>query len=451
MRRAILLLAVIGAAVLLATGVALAQQTTPDRGQRSTESAAEEGVIPGKFIIELKEDASNPRGVAGEHARRFGAEVTHVYEEALNGYAAELSERGLSEVRGDSRVQRVSPDRKVQAPPVFQSSATTPSPTGYYRINAGNGNTKETALSSPIAVLDTGIDLDHTDLNVPQPSRDSSSGNWTNGKNCMSTSLPDDDNGHGSHVAGTIAAKNANGVLGVAPGTPLYAVKVLDSSGSGSWSSIICGIDWVTGTRTDSDSSNDVSVANMSLGGSGTDGTCGNSALHQAICNSTNAGVTHVVAAGNSNTNFSGKVPATYAEVLTVSAIADFNGEPGGGAAATCRSDKDDTNADFSNYTKPGSGDDKHLIAAPGVCIKSTWKNGGYNTISGTSMATPHTAGVAARCIQSGTCDTDGDGKVEPSEVIAKLRGDAAGQPSSYGFSGNTSRKSYGKLVFAGY
>jgi subtilisin len=418
--------------LLAFSGVVLAQQTTPDRGQRSAQSTEEEGVIPGKFIVELKEDVGDPPGVADEHARRFGANVTHIYEEVLNGYAADLSDRGLSEVRADSRVKRVSPDREVEA---FQSSATL-SPTGYYRVNAGNGSTANTALSTPVAVIDTGIDLDHPDLSVQSES-----------KNCVpGVSSADDDNGHGTHVAGTIAAKknDAAGVIGVAPGTPLYAVKVLDKDGVGTWSQVICGIDWVTGKG--------VKVANMSLGSSGTDGTCGNSALHQAICNSTNAGVTHVVAAGNSNTNFSGKVPATYNQVLTVSAIADFDGKSGGGAAATCRSDVDDTNANFSNYAKPGTSDVNHLIAAPGVCIKSTWKNGTYNTISGTSMATPHAAGIAARCIQSGTCrDTDDDRKVEPSEVIAKLRSDAGGQPTSYGFSGNTKRKSYGKLVFAGY
>ena len=432
-KRTLLLLTVMAAMLLAFSGVVLAQQTTPDRGQRSAQSAEEGGVIPGKFIIELKEDVGGPKGVADEHSRRFGANVTHVYKEVLNGYAADLSERGLSEVRADNRVQSVSPDREVHT---FQSSTTRLSPTGYNRVNAGSGSTANTALSTPVAVIDSGIDLDHTDLNVESES-----------KNCVpGVSSADDDNGHGTHVAGTIAAKknDAAGVIGVAPGTPLYAVKVLDSAGSGSWSQLICGIDWVTAKG--------IKVANISLGSDGTDGTCGNSALHQAICNSTNAGVTHVVAAGNHNTYISGKVPATYAQVLTVSALADFNGKSGGGAAATCRSDVDDTNANFSNYAKPGTNDAKHLIAAPGVCIKSTWKNGTYNTISGTSMAAPHVAGIAARCIQSGTCkDADSDGKVEPSEVISKLRSDAAGQPTSYGFSGNTKTKSYGKLVFASY
>jgi subtilisin len=161
---------------------------------------------------------------------------------------------------------------------------------------------------------------------------------------------------------------------------------VLNNQGSGSFSAIICGIDYVTAHA------NEIEVANMSLGGSGSDSACGSNkdAMHEAICRSVSAGVTYVVAAGNSAANSATFVPATYEEVITVSALADFNGQPGGGAASTCRADVDDTFADFSNY-----GADVDIIS-PGVCILSTWKGGGYNTISGTSMASPHVAGAAA-------------------------------------------------------
>jgi subtilisin family serine protease len=147
----------------------------------------------------------------------------------------------------------------------------------------------------------------------------------------------------------------------------------------------MCGIDWVTSKAST------IEVANLSLGGTGTDSECGGAdTFHDAICRSVAAGVTYVVAAGNAALDARSFVPAAYDEVITVSALADFDGRPGGEADATCRPDEDDTLADFSNY-----GEDVDLIA-PGVCIYSTWNGGGYNTISGTSMASPHVAGAAA-------------------------------------------------------
>jgi len=190
----------------------------------------------------------------------------------------------------------------------------------------------------------------------------------------------------------------------------------------------------------------------MSLGGGGTDDSnCGNTnndALHKAICGSVAAGVTYVVAAGNDNANLAGFVPAAYDEVLAVTAVADFNGQPGGAAAATCRSDVDDTPADFSNFAAAGTADAGHTIAAPGVCINSTWKGGGYSTISGTSMASPHVTGTAALCIGTGACSGS------PASVIGKLRADASAQSPGYGFAGDPSRpiedRYYGFLLRAG-
>jgi subtilisin family serine protease len=151
------------------------------------------------------------------------------------------------------------------------------------------------------------------------------------------------------------------------------------------------------------------------------------------------------VAAGNDSANLAGFVPAAYDQVLAVTAVADFNGQPGGGAAATCRSDVDETAADFSNFA--GSADAGHTIAAPGVCINSTWKGGGYNTISGTSMASPHVAGLAGLCIGTGNCTGT------PSAIIDKLRHDASVQPSAYGFAGDSNSqvgdRYYGNLIYA--
>jgi len=192
-------------------------------------------------------------------------------------------------------------------------------------------------------------------------------------------------------VAGIIAAlDNSIGVVGVAPQAKLIPVKVLDRTGSGTWSSVICGIDWVTANA----SSLGIKVANMSLGGTGTsDNNCGNTnsdALHKAVCRSRDAGVTYVVAAGNESGSASKLVPAAYDDaVITVSALADSDGKPGGLGPKTSYG-PDDTFATFSNY---GSIVD---LGAPGVSIYSTYKGGKYATMSGTSMASPHVAGVAA-------------------------------------------------------
>jgi subtilisin family serine protease len=192
----------------------------------------------------------------------------------------------------------------------------------------------------------------------------------------------DDDHYHGTHVAGIIGAiDNGVGVVGVAPGARLWAVKVLDKNGSG-WSSwIIAGIDWVAANAAT------IEVANMSLGGSGY-----SQAEYDAIQGAVNEGVAFAVAAGNSDDDARNYSPAAFDNVLTVSALADFNGAQGGGASPTCRTDQDDTLADFSNW---GSAVD---IAAPGVCILSTYpiEKGEYGTLSGTSMASPHAAGALA-------------------------------------------------------
>jgi len=340
-------------------------------------AAAPAGAAPafGKYIVVLKDSTASPDAVARSHAGRFGARVGSVYRYALKGYSATLGADRVAALRADPSVAAVAPDLPVHA--LAQAL-----PTGVDRIDgelsstiSGNGGGD---VNVDIAIIDTGIDTSHPDLNV------------VGGTNCVGGTGFNDDNGHGTHVAGIAAARDdANGVVGVAPGARLYAVKVLNASGSGSISQIICGIDWVTARAST------IEVANMSLGGQslfGSFSTCtsGFDPMHPAICRSTQAGVTYAVAAGNSDANSNNFIPATYSEVITVSALADFNGQPGGGAAPTCRADVDDTFADFSNW-----GADVDIIA-PGVCIFSTYLGGGFNTLSGTSMASPHVAGAAA-------------------------------------------------------
>ncbi|HEY0636790.1 MAG TPA: S8 family serine peptidase [Pseudonocardiaceae bacterium] len=322
------------------------------------------------YIVTLHNTINSVHDVVAEQTAKFDTTADYVYQHAIKGYAAKLTPAAVDALRKDPSVLSVLPDGEVRI------TAQT-FPTGINRVDgelsstvAGNGSGD---VNVDVAVIDTGSGP-HADLNV------------VGGVNCVTPGASHaDDHGHGTHVAGTVAARDdANSVVGVAPGARIWSVKVLNAAGSGSFAGIICGIDWVTARAST------IEVANMSLGGSGVNDTCAAGGLHAAICRSVTAGVAYAVAAGNSNTDANTFVPATYAEVITVSAIADFNGLPGGGAAATCRADVDDTFADFSNH---GLDVD---ITAPGVCILSTARGGGLATMSGTSMASPHAAGAAA-------------------------------------------------------
>ncbi|HSE54149.1 MAG TPA: S8 family serine peptidase [Nocardioidaceae bacterium] len=362
------------AALSLVLGTsALAASAAPAPGSAPADLAADTG----KYVVVL-EDGAAAREIAAAHADRFGLDVGHVYTSALQGYSATMPASVAKVLEAAPSVAWVQEDRAVAT-----TAQTTP--TGINRANADASptakiNGADERVDVDVAVIDTGVDLTHPDINVYR----------AGAKNCSIGAVNANDlHGHGSHVAGTIGAiDNANGVVGMAPGARIWPVKVLTDAGTGLNSDVICGIDYVTANA------DKIEVANMSLGGSGTDdGNCGNSnndAMHKAICRSVAAGITYVVAAGNDSADAKGFTPAAYDEVVTVSALADFNGLPGGGAPSTCRSDVDDTFASFSNY-----GADVDLIA-PGVCIYSTSKLGGYDTLSGTSMASPHVAGGAA-------------------------------------------------------
>ncbi|MES2059844.1 MAG: S8 family peptidase [Patescibacteria group bacterium] len=372
-------------------------------------------VIPGRYIVVLKDGGDADQATARIEGRHKGIHSDSHFKEAFKGFSVSASVSDASALSSDPDVAAVVPDRFVSIfnedrPERIDSrldsdargSANAKSgptimaqtlPTGIDRINAENKSNKGTNVN--VAVLDTGILATHPDL----------SGAVVGGTNCSggSSSNTTDQNGHGTHVSGTIAGRNNSlGVVGVAPEAKLWAVKVLDSSGSGSWSSVICGLNYVVAHSPAH--GGPIKVVNMSLGGTGSsDNNCGNTnndPLHRAICAVRDAGVTVVVAAGNGNSagvgvSASTTVPAAYSDaVITVSALADSDGRTGGLGSRTTYG-PDDTFATFSNFGSPVS------IGAPGVSILSTWLNNSYATLSGTSMATPHVSGAAALYIKN--------------------------------------------------
>jgi subtilisin len=239
----------------------------------------------------------------------------------------------------------------ARAPSFPRSSFTRHGDLGSARSGDGRGS-----VPINVAVADTGIDLDHPD---PERRRreELRRGMWR-GSSARRT---------------TTRASSA-----LRPGRGCGPCGATSGIGQGSTATALCGVDFVTSTRTDSDATNNIAVANMSLGffgpKSGDDGNCGmtnHDALHLAICNSVVAGITWVVSAGNAGTDYQSQIPASYNEVLSVTAMADFNGQPGGGASSPCGFSTDDAVAGFSNFATLAS-DKAHTIAAPGVCILST-------------------------------------------------------------------------------
>jgi len=404
---------------------------------------ARAGPAPQPYVVVFEDSVSDPDALAAQEGARLGFQPSGIYRAALKGFAASLSAAAVDALRKDSRVELLAPDRPftVARRPGGSGGSGQTLPTGVNRVEAdlsatlaGNGYG---SVPVPIAVIDSGST--HSDLNV------------VGGKGCVPNSTGyADGNGHGTHVAGIAAAKDdGTGVVGVAPGAPVWSVRVLGNSGSGTTSSLVCGVDWVTANA----ATMGIKVVNMSVAGLGADdGNCGRTngdALHLAICNSVAKGITYVVGAGNGATSLAGTIPAAYDEVLTVTGMADFNGQPGGGAASTCTSEVDDTPDHLSNYAIAGGPDAAHTIAAPSICIFSTYKGGGYATMSGTSMAAPHVSGAVASCIGGGGC-----AGLSPAGIITRLRSDAAARPAGYGFTGDPNSPSgtryLGNLVYAG-
>jgi subtilisin family serine protease len=340
------------AAAALGAGTALPAHAAPATGKIL--HADSPTAVKGSYIVTLKKTAGfKAASTQGKSlVANYGGTVKKTYRSALNGYAAKLSTFEAKRLAADPSVASVEQDQVVHAD-ATQSSA----PWGLDRIDqaslplSGTYTYPDTAGSGVTAyVIDTGVRITHSQI----------SGRASYGYDAVDgDTIASDGNGHGTHVATTIAGTT----YGVAKAAKIVAVRVLDNSGSGTTAGVIAGIDWVTSNHTTP------SVANMSLGGSAS------TSLDTAVANSISSGVTYAIAAGNSSANAANYSPARVSTAITVGATTSA-----------------DAKASYSNY---GSTVD---IFAPGSSILA-----GYNTsdtatatLSGTSMATPHVAGAAA-------------------------------------------------------
>jgi subtilisin family serine protease len=340
------------ALLVLGLGATVPASASGGNAEGVIANAGAEGTVPGSYIVVLADGFAANSVDGAALAAAYDAEITSTYKHALNGFAIETSEAKALELAADPAVATVVQNETVE---LFTDTQPNPPSWGLDRIDqadlpldssftypahAGEGVTAY--------ILDTGIRYSHEDFGDRATFGFDAFGGDGN-----------DGNGHGTHVAGTVAGSS----YGVAKAADLVSVKVLNDAGSGTIEGVVGGVDWVTGDASGP------SVANMSLGGGA------NAVLDEAVRNSIAAGVTYAIAAGNSNADASGFSPARVGEAITVGSSTSTDGR-----------------SSFSNY---GSVVD---IFAPGTSITSAWHTGdtASNTISGTSMAAPHVAGAAA-------------------------------------------------------
>lgn len=364
---------------------------------------------PGHIIV-FKENV-NAQVAANELARHNGLQIGRVYRHAIKGafVPTDLPPQALAALERNPKVAYVEANQ-------YCHGSDQVLPTGIDRANvedavAIDGN--DDLVDVDIAILDSGIDPTHPDLHVNAAMSVGfvwvSTGKGKSGKQELVESHDVthwmDEHGHGSHVAGIAGAiDNDIGVVGVAPGARLTSVRVLDANNGGSLSIILAGMDYVAANA------DTFEVANMSIRGPRL------TSMNDAVANITAAGTVMVVCAGNETNDAYNVSPASAPSAITVSALADTDGQPGGLGPAAYRPDgtlrgEDDHLATFSNFGEVVD------VAAPGVDIHSTHLNGGYATLSGTSMASPHVAGAVALYIAQNGRDRDGNGVIDGNDV----------------------------------